>query len=63
MSDRQLVSLTVNGRLYESATEPRTSLADFLRSDLGLVGTHIGCEQGVCGACTVRWNGNLVDRA
>jgi carbon-monoxide dehydrogenase small subunit len=47
------LSVTVNGRLYEREVEPRLLLSDFLRHDLGLTGTHVGCEQGVCGACTI----------
>ena len=47
------VRLTVNGRLFEADVEPRRHLGDFLRHDLKLTGTHIGCEHGVCGACTV----------
>ena len=47
------VRLTVNGRSYVRPVEPRTTLADFLRDDLDLTGTHVGCEHGVCGACTV----------
>ena len=47
------VHLTVNGMPREAETEPRKTLADFLREDLGLTGTHLGCEHGVCGACTV----------
>jgi len=47
------VRLTVNGRPVERTVEPRTTLADFLRDDLDLTGTHVGCEHGVCGACTV----------
>jgi carbon-monoxide dehydrogenase small subunit len=47
------VSLIVNGSAVSGEAEPRRSLADFLREDLGLVGTHLGCEHGVCGACTV----------
>jgi len=49
--------LTVNGTLYEKKVEARKTLADFLRDDLGLTGTHLGCEHGVCGACTVILNG------
>ena len=49
----QRVSLIVNGSQRQGIAEPRTHLADFLRHDLGLTGTHIGCEHGVCGACTV----------
>jgi aerobic carbon-monoxide dehydrogenase small subunit len=56
MSQRQ-VRLTINGRAYSGAVEPRKLLTDFLRDDLGLTGTHVGCEQGVCGACTVLLDG------
>jgi carbon-monoxide dehydrogenase small subunit len=49
--------LTVNGRAVERTVPARRSLADFLREDLGLTGTHVGCEHGVCGACTVLVNG------
>ncbi len=51
------VRLTVNGRPIERAVSPRRSLADFLREDLGLTGTHVGCEHGVCGACTILLDG------
>ena len=51
------INLTVNGRSIQSSVEPRTHLADFLREQLLLTGTHLGCEQGVCGACTVMING------
>ncbi|WIX77298.1 (2Fe-2S)-binding protein [Amycolatopsis carbonis] len=54
------VSLTVNGKPESARTTPRTTLADFLRHDLGLTGTHLGCEHGVCGACTVRLDGTAV---
>jgi carbon-monoxide dehydrogenase small subunit len=54
------IALTVNGRRYAAVVEPRRSLVDFLRYDLGLVGTHVGCEHGVCGACTVMLNGRTV---
>jgi aerobic-type carbon monoxide dehydrogenase small subunit (CoxS/CutS family) len=54
------IRLTVNGRAYEGSVEPRTSLADFLREDLDLTGTHVGCEHGVCGACTVLLEGEPV---
>jgi len=47
------LTVTVNGTRYEQAVEPRTLLSDFLRHDLGLTGTHVACEHGVCGACTV----------
>ena len=52
--------MTVNGQAYDAAVEPRTTLVDFLRGELGLTGTHVGCEHGVCGACTVLWNGKAV---
>ena len=54
------VQLTVNGRDYERSVEPRMLLSDFIRDDLGLTGTHVGCEHGVCGACTVLWDGEPV---
>ncbi|MFQ5913743.1 MAG: (2Fe-2S)-binding protein [Nitrospinota bacterium] len=54
------VRLTVNGREEDRETEARKSLADFLREDLHLTGTHVGCEQGVCGACTVLLEGEPV---
>ncbi len=54
------VRLRVNGRAHEATVEPRRSLADFLREDLGLTGTHVGCEHGVCGACTVLLDGEPV---
>jgi aerobic carbon-monoxide dehydrogenase small subunit len=47
------IAVTVNGRRYKARVDPRVHLADFLRQELGLTGTHIGCEHGVCGACTV----------
>ena len=53
MSDRQDVTFTVNGEERMIRVEPRRSLADALREDCGLTGTHLGCEHGVCGACTV----------
>jgi aerobic carbon-monoxide dehydrogenase small subunit len=52
------INLRVNGRKYSSFAEPRKTLLDFLREDLGLTGTHAGCEHGVCGACTVLFNGD-----
>ena len=59
MSERK-IRLKVNGKALEGTAEPRRSLAEFLREDLGLTGTHIGCEQGVCGACTIVMNGAAV---
>jgi 2-furoyl-CoA dehydrogenase 2Fe-2S iron sulfur subunit len=54
------VSVSVNGRRYHEEVEPRLLLSDFLRHRLGLTGTHVGCEHGVCGACTVRLDGVAV---
>ena len=54
------VHLTVNGVAHEALVEPRMTLADFLRGELVLVGTHVGCEHGVCGACTVLLDGKTV---
>jgi len=54
------VDVTVNGRAYSEDVEPRLLLSDFLRHTLGLTGTHVGCEHGVCGACTVRLDGVAV---
>jgi aerobic carbon-monoxide dehydrogenase small subunit len=51
------VTLTVNGESRHGTVEPRKTLADFIREDLGLTGTHLGCEHGVCGACTVLFDG------
>jgi aerobic-type carbon monoxide dehydrogenase small subunit (CoxS/CutS family) len=56
-SERITVCLTVNDRAVTQVVEARRSLADFLREDLGLTGTHVGCEHGVCGACTVLVDG------
>ena len=54
------ITLTVNGTPVRRRVEPRTHLIDFLREELGLTGSHIGCEHGVCGACTVRVDGQIV---
>ena len=54
------VRVTVNGRVHEQTVEARKTLADFLREDLGLTGTHLGCEHGECGACTVIVDGAAV---
>jgi len=54
------ITLTVNGTKVSRRVEPRQHLVDFLRDELGLTGSHIGCEHGVCGACTVRVNGAIV---
>ena len=60
MAEKISIALKVNGSEQTAAVEPRRSLVDFLRHDLGLVGTHVGCEHGVCGACTVLLNGRTV---
>jgi carbon-monoxide dehydrogenase small subunit len=52
------ISIKVNGRMYRHGVEPRLLLSDFLRIELGLTGTHVGCEHGVCGACTILVNGD-----
>ncbi len=57
MSELHSISVTVNGRRYERQVEPRLLLSDFLRHELGLTGTHVGCEHGVCGACTILFDG------
>jgi aerobic-type carbon monoxide dehydrogenase small subunit (CoxS/CutS family) len=57
---RELVTITVNGRRESRDVECRRLLSDFLRHDLGLTGTHVGCEQGVCGSCTVELDGEAV---
>jgi aerobic carbon-monoxide dehydrogenase small subunit len=60
-SDQQrIVEMKVNGVRRRGIAEPRTLLVDFLRHELELTGTHVGCEHGVCGACTVRMNGEVV---
>lgn len=58
MSGLVTIRITVNGVEYERPVEPRLLLSDLLRNDLGLTGTHVGCEHGVCGACTVLVNGD-----
>jgi carbon-monoxide dehydrogenase small subunit len=60
MTDRLAITLDVNGQSYPVTVEPRKSLADALREDCGLTGTHLGCEHGVCGACTVIVDGRPV---
>ncbi len=57
MTDAYSINLTVNGRKHSNVVSARTTLADFLRHGLGLTGTHLGCEHGVCGACTVLIDG------
>jgi carbon-monoxide dehydrogenase small subunit len=60
MAERRRIKVNVNGREYEGLVEPRKHLVDFLREDLGLIGTHVGCEHGICGSCTVLLNGEPV---
>jgi carbon-monoxide dehydrogenase small subunit len=60
MSLKKKISLTVNGQLVNAEVEPRTHLVDFLREDLHLKGPHLGCEQGACGACTVKVDGQII---
>jgi len=60
MAETRRISLTVNGKKYEEEVEVRFHLADFLRQTLGLTGTHLGCEHGVCGACTILMDGRSV---
>ncbi len=57
MASKHPIEITVNGKRHTATVEPRLSLADFLRDHLGLTGTHLGCEQGICGSCTVLFNG------
>lgn len=54
------VKVAINGKHYEKSVEPRLLLADFIRHEAGLTGTHVGCEQGVCGACTILFDGKPV---
>ena len=54
------IVVTVNGQKYSASVEPRLLLSDFIRDTIGLTGTHVGCEHGVCGACTVLVNGDSV---
>jgi len=58
--NKRMIRVTVNGNEYEREVEPRLLLSDFLRHDLGLTGTHVGCEHGVCGACTILFDGLAV---
>lgn len=57
MTQRISVTITVNAKAYRRQVEPRLLLSDFLRHELGLTGTHVGCEHGVCGACTILFDG------
>ncbi len=60
MSQRIPITVRVNGVTYQREVEPRLLLSDFIRHDLGLTGTHVGCEHGVCGACTILFDGQPV---
>lgn len=60
MTTTHRIRVTVNGVPYEREVEARLTLADFLREELDLTGTHLGCEHGVCGACTILYNGEAV---
>lgn len=60
MADTRTITVTVNGEVYRREVETRVTLADFLRHELELTGTHVGCEHGVCGACTVLLDGHSV---
>jgi len=60
MAETRTIALTVNGQVRKAEVETRYTLADFLRQHLGLTGTHLGCEHGVCGACTVMLDGRAV---
>ena len=57
MSERRTITVTVNGKRYQNEVPVRLTLADYLRHELGLTGTHLGCEHGVCGACTILLDG------
>jgi aerobic carbon-monoxide dehydrogenase small subunit len=60
MSVKRMIKLTVNGTAYQGSVDVRMILADFLRDGLNLTGTHLGCEHGICGACTILFNGDAV---
>ncbi len=60
LGEKIQIKVNVNGNLVEADVEPRKLLSDFIREDCGLTGTHVGCEQGICGACTVLLNGVTV---
>lgn len=60
MNTKRAVDLTINGKRHQRMVEVRMTLADFLRHDIGLTGTHVGCEHGMCGACTVLFDGEAV---
>lgn len=60
MAEKRKVAIEINGRMYERQVEPRLLLSDFIRHEAGLTGTHVGCEHGVCGACTIQLDGEPV---
>jgi carbon-monoxide dehydrogenase small subunit len=60
LADKRSIKLTVNGTTYEGSAEARMTLADFIRDELDFTGTHLGCEHGVCGACTILMDGHAV---
>jgi aerobic carbon-monoxide dehydrogenase small subunit len=60
MGQTREIAVTINGRTYEEEVEVRLTLADFIRHQIGLTGTHLGCEHGVCGACTILFDGRSV---
>lgn len=60
MDKKRKITLTVNGVKYEEYISPRKLFVDFLREDLELLGTHVGCEHGVCGSCTILYNGKTI---
>ena len=60
LSNKKSISFTINDKIVEAEVEPRMLLSDFIRDSLGKTGTHVGCEHGICGACTIHLNGRAV---
>ena len=60
MTEKVSIAITINGAVHNAEVEPRLLLVDFIRENLDLTGTHVGCEHGVCGACTILMNGDSV---
>ena len=60
MTTGHAITIEINGLTYRGEVEPRRLLCDFIREDLGLYGTHVGCEHGVCGVCTILWDGEPI---
>jgi aerobic-type carbon monoxide dehydrogenase small subunit (CoxS/CutS family) len=60
MTERLSIVITINGQVFEREVEPRLLLSDFIRHEAGLTGTHVGCEHGVCGACTIQLEGRPI---